>query len=178
MPRRAASAVMLLLAALSACATRPPPAGPESAGPESAVAAIYAAHQPWRNRSLDLGDPAALRRHFDAGMADLLAWAAAQDDRVLDFDPLLDAQDFGDWPDGLPLTLTDLSTPGRVLWRASFPLFSGRTRAEDRQVDYELVRTADGWRIHDLLHHHGGRGFSLRTGLTASRSGSGDGNLK
>lgn len=162
---RAASVLMLLVAALAACASRPPPSGPEAA-----VAALYAAHQPWRNRPLDLGDPVALQRHFDAGMAGLLAWAVAQDDQVLDFDPVLDAQDCGDWPDGLPLTLTDLSTPGRVLWRASFPLFPGRPCAEDRQVEYELVRTADGWRIHDILHHHGDRGFSLRAGLISARN--------
>ncbi|MFO1492930.1 MAG: hypothetical protein U1F77_20145 [Kiritimatiellia bacterium] len=162
---RSAVAVMLLLTDLAACASRPPPDSPGAA-----VAALYAAHQPWKNRSVDLADPAALRRHFDPGLAELLARAAAQDNRVLDFDPVLDAQDFGDWPDGLPLTLTDLSAPGRVLWRASFPLFPGRTRAEDRRVDYELVRTGDGWRIHDMLHHHGDRVSSLRTVLAAARN--------
>ena len=73
-------------------------------------------------------------------------------DYAVDYDPLVQAQDF-DVLKSFKLTLEDAS-PGKATVRASFVKYDRPTT-----VRLDLVKVADGWRIADL---HNSDGASLR----------------
>lgn len=135
---------------------------PRGRTPESLLRALYASHEPWRGEDLldgvGPGEEDPLARYLDGSLLRLLR---SDDDcrrrtggvGLLDFDPFLDAQDYDDA--GLSrLAFEASSSRGTARCVVSFLLFSGEPQSARRLV-YELVRTADGWRIRDVDYGKG-----------------------
>jgi len=122
--------------------------------PEALVRAIYANHQPWNNREIDIDSPVALSNYFDDELTDLFAqmWARqarSHDVCGLDGDPFLDAQDYDE--DLKPeLRIRTLSTRTPVVVEATFRLFNNST--ERRTLRYYLRKTGHGWKVTDIIY--------------------------
>jgi hypothetical protein len=128
-------------------------AGPAAdAGPDAPVLRLYAEHQPWKKK--DVLFNAGYERLFDASLAKL--WKADNDCMartrgvgLVDFDPVIDAQDYDD--DGLH----DLRiTVGRKDAKAASVdvtfLLKRLAPSTKRHLVYRVVNTPEGWRIHDI----------------------------
>ncbi len=124
--------------------------------PKALLERLYAAHQPWAQKDA-LDDDAGLSRWFDAELVrEYLAdrhcnapdWGVGN----LDFDPILDAQDYGDHGLG-DLRFRKLPGAGER-WEASFLVFPG---VSDRRtkIIYRMVKEKGLWKIGDIEYHDG-----------------------
>lgn len=126
-------------------------------GPRGVLRRLYAAHRPWDGQDVinrgDALDEAALLRSFDAPLVE--RWRADEQCKArrggtgrLDFDPLLDAQDFDDG--GLEaLTIACETSPPTARCRATFRVFAGDP-ASSRRITYQFAQRPVGWRIVDV----------------------------
>ena len=124
--------------------------------PRALLERLYAAHQPWAQKDA-LDDDAMLPVWFDAKLVrQLLAdrhckapeWGVGN----LDFDPILDAQDYGEDGHG-DLRFRKLEGPGER-WEASFLLFPGVSDRRTKIV-YRMVKEKGAWKIGDIEYHNG-----------------------
>lgn len=119
--------------------------------PETLLRALYAAHQPWKQK--DALTDQSLPKYFDANLVkQILAdrHCSAPDWGVgnLDFDPVLNAQDFGDNGIG-DLKIRRLDDRTAEKWQVSFLLFPGVSKERTTLV-YRLVQSSGAWRISDI----------------------------
>jgi hypothetical protein len=132
---------------------------PDRAGdtPDALVRRLYAAHQPWRSLDVmyrgDALDEASLRRFLDEALLGLLrrdeqCKARTGDVGAVDFDPFLDAQDFGEA--GIDRLQVGCTASGRTATCAVSFLAMRDDPASVTRLSYHLSRQAAGWRIGDI----------------------------
>ena len=126
------------------------------AGPETVLRRLYAAHQPWAKKDVlfdgTLGD------YFDEKIVRLVRadreckapdWGVGN----LDFDPILDGQDYGDSGIG-DLQIRRIGDEKANRFEVSFLLFPGASKVRSRLV-YSLAKFAGRWRITDIQYEKG-----------------------
>lgn len=101
---------------------------------------------------IDFGKRGSLSMYFDAALTDLFITDAECQQREhgicnLDFDPIYDAQDFGDKTTSLKVSKVE-GKPGQ--FAVTF------TNIGTRTLIYTLNKTRDGWRISDIRYSKGG----------------------
>ncbi len=92
---------------------------------------------------------AVLRRYFDDGLTNLILEDRACAERTheicrLDFSPIWDSEDPG--ASGLKVSATKDPNVVRVTFR-----YPGSN--ELMELSYQMTKTKDGWRIHDIAYH-------------------------
>jgi hypothetical protein len=137
--------------------------------PDSLLRRLYAAHQPWSGKDVRVDRDALAEGRLARLLDESLLGLFRVDDNckrstggvgLLELDPFLAAQDYG-------LGLSDLGiqcvTAGKsATCKVSFQLFSDQP--DTRQIlDYRLVLSPEGWRIHDIEYQ---RGLSLAATLS------------
>ena len=108
-------------------------------GPEEVIRALYKAHRPWEHKKLNLGNRAVLSKYFSPELTKLFLKNAQLERDCpkgdlcgLDFDPILDAQDFDDHLD-FKLHITEATPPQTGRFEARFKLFN-EEKPEQEQV--------------------------------------------
>lgn len=124
--------------------------------PKTLLEQLYAAHQPWAHKDA-LENDATLPRWFDEELvrrilADRHCKAPDWGVGNLDFDPVLDAQDYGDHGIG-DLRFRKLPGAGER-WEASFLLFPGVSDRRTKIV-YWMVKEKGVWKIGDIEYREG-----------------------
>jgi hypothetical protein len=147
----------------ASCVAAPP------ADESQVVRDLYAAHQPWLEKSVDLGDPAAVARYFCAGLRKSFAHnakvsAACPEGELcgLDFDPILAAQDYGDGAD-FDLRIAPLPSPAHA-HAAHYRLFG--KQGDETVVHYVIGRNGAAPCIEDVIYP-GLENLSLKAHLDA-----------
>ena len=126
--------------------------------PEEVIRALYKAHQPWNHKGLNLHSRAVLSKYFSPELTKLFL-KNAQVERDcpkgdlcgLDFDPILDAQDFDDHLD-FKLHITEATPPQTGRFEARFSLFNDEKPEHERVLVFQLVQLKNGWRIDDIIY--------------------------
>src|SRR4029453_4293838 len=139
--------------------------------PEEVIRALYKAHRPWEHKGLDLRNPALLSKYFSPELTKLFL-KNAQVERDcpkgdlcgLDFDPILDAQDFDDHLD-FKLHITEATPPQTGRFEARFKLFNEEKPEHERVLVFQLVQLKNGWRIDDIIYPNDNT--SLKAVITA-----------
>ncbi len=126
---------------------------------------LYAEHQPWRQRSVL--DGSALERFFDHSLyllyrRDKECQAPDWGVGLLDFDPILDGQDYDDNGISIP-TFRNISQRESGAYSVIFLLYPKLPETR-REVGYRLAKSGKEWRISDI-RYSGGR--SLRQILSS-----------
>lgn len=141
-------AVALAVATVS-CAAAP------AATETQVVRDLYAAHQPWREQAVDIGDPAVVARYYCPALQQAFAHnakirAACGEGELcgLDFDPILSAQDFGDG-EGFDLRIEPLPATPNV-YAARYKLFGAQ--GEDTVVHYAIGSRGGAPCIEDVIY--------------------------
>ena len=123
------------------------------AGPEAVLEALYASHQPWAKK--DVLRDGHMSDFFDETIVRLVR--ADQDCRApdwgvgnLDFDPILDAQDWGDSGIG-DLRIKRISGGVANRYEVSFLLFPGVSKVRTRLI-YRMVESKGRWRVADIQY--------------------------
>src|SRR4029453_14764112 len=155
--------VLLTMVASSAVA-----AGDE---PEELIRALYKAHRPWEHKALNLRSRAVLSKYFSPELTKLFL-KNAQVERDcpkgdlcgLDFDQILDAQDFDDHLD-FKLHITEATPPQTGRFEARFKLFNEEKPEHERVLVCQLVQLKNGWRIDDIIYPNDNT--SLKAVITA-----------
>lgn len=139
--------------------------------PEEVIRALYKAHRPWEHKELDLSNRAALSKYFSPELIKLFLKNAQlerdcpQGDLCgLDFDPILDAQDFDDHLD-FKLRITEATPPQTGRFEARFKLFNDEKPEHERLLVFQLVQLKNGWRIDDIIYPNDNT--SLKAVITA-----------
>ncbi|HSY50880.1 MAG TPA: hypothetical protein VLC46_18900 [Thermoanaerobaculia bacterium] len=123
------------------------------AGPEAALRRLYAAHQPWAQK--DVLSDGTLGNYFDEKIVRLVKadqeckapdWGVGN----LDFDPILDGQDYGDTGIG-DLQIRRIGDGKANRYEVSFLLFPGESKDRTHLV-YSLAKSAGRWRITDIQY--------------------------
>jgi len=126
------------------------------AEPEALLKRLYAAHQPWAQK--DVLSDGTLGEYFDDKIVRLVRadreckvpdWGVGN----LDFDPILDAQDYGDNGIG-DLQIRRLGDGKANRFEVSFLLFPGVSKVRSRLV-YSLSKSSGHWRITDIQFKSG-----------------------
>ncbi len=137
--------------------------------PAAVIRALYAADQPWAQKSVDLGDQKALSRYFTPDLAkqflrlDAAAKHCKEDLCGFDFEPFYDTQDFDDHPD-IQLRVERLDPAKGLRYAVYFTVI--KSEGEHR-LEYRLARTPNGWKIADILYPEAGDDRAL-TAMIAS----------
>lgn len=130
--------------------------GQSDAGPEAVLKRLYAAHQPWAQK--DVLSDGSLRDYFDETIVRLVRadkecrapdWGVGN----LDFDPILDGQDWGDAGIG-DLQIRRIGSGKEKRYEVSFLLFPGVSNVRTHLV-YTLAKSAGRWRITDIQYKRG-----------------------
>jgi Protein of unknown function (DUF3828) len=153
---------LALLLPLVLSAAAPPPAS----DPAEVIRQLYRDHQPWKGKRVEYNDPAVAARYFDDSLIALFGKDREQSERnkdlpCLDFDPILQAQDF----DEAGITEPRIRAVPRGKDVAYEVTFTGRSKEWKNwsvRAIYLLERTRNGWRVHDIEFPKGG---SLRKTL-------------
>jgi hypothetical protein len=140
-------------------------------GPEEVIRALYNAHRPWEHKSLNLHDRAVLSKYFSPELTKLFLKNAQLERDCpkgdlcgLDFDPILDAQDFDDHLN-FNLRITDAIPPQTGRFEARFKLFNEDKPEYERVLVFQLVQLKNGWRIDDIVYPNDNT--SLKAVITA-----------
>ena len=139
--------------------------------PEEVIRALYKAHRPWEHKELNLRSRAVLSKYFSPELTRLFL-KDAQIERDcpkgdlcgLDFDPILDAQDFDDHLD-FKLQITEAIPPQTGRFEARFRLFNEDKPEHERLLVFQLVQLKNGWRIDDIIYPNDNT--SLKAVITA-----------
>jgi hypothetical protein len=140
-------------------------------GPEEVIRALYNAHRPWEHKSLNLHDRAVLSKYFSPELTKLFLKNAQLERDCpkgdlcgLDFDPILDAQDFDDHLN-FNLRITDAIPPQTGRFEARFKLFNEDKPEYERVLVFQLVQLKNGLRIDDIVYPNDNT--SLKAVITA-----------
>jgi hypothetical protein len=140
-------------------------------GPEEVICALYNAHRPWEHKSLNLHDRAVLSKYFSPELTKLFLKNAQLERDCpkgdlcgLDFDPILDAQDFDDHLN-FNLRITDAIPPQTGRFEARFKLFNEDKPEYERVLVFQLVQLKNGLRIDDIVYPNDNT--SLKAVITA-----------
>jgi hypothetical protein len=140
-------------------------------GPEEVICALYNAHHPWEHKSLNLHDRAVLSKYFSPELTKLFLKNAQLERDCpkgdlcgLDFDPILDAQDFDDHLN-FNLRITDAIPPQTGRFEARFKLFNEDKPEYERVLVFQLVQLKNGLRIDDIVYPNDNT--SLKAVITA-----------
>jgi hypothetical protein len=140
-------------------------------GPEEVIRALYNAHRPWEHKSLNVHDRAVLSKYFSPELTKLFLKNAQLERDCpkgdlcgLDFDPILDAQDFDDHLN-FNLRITDAIPPQTGRFEARFKLFNEDKPEYERVLVFQLVQLKNGWRIDDIVYPNDNT--SLKAVITA-----------
>jgi hypothetical protein len=126
---------------------------------------LYAEHQPWRGQTVMKG--AALEKFFEHSLYRLYrrdrdcqapGWGVG----LLDFDPILDGQDYDDQGISTP-TIKNVGQRDSGTYQVSFQLYPKFPETR-REVQYHLRKSAKEWRIFDIGYS---KGRSLRQILSS-----------
>ncbi|MDA8098097.1 MAG: DUF3828 domain-containing protein [Nitrospiraceae bacterium] len=118
---------------------------------EDLIRKLYNTHEPEKGRQLSFDDEKILRQFFSKELVILFikneeCMARTHEVCNLNSDPILDAQDFDDAPRNVrvvKLNTTGLTVQLKVLF----------TNLKHRHaLIYEVRKTADGWRIYDIVY--------------------------
>jgi hypothetical protein len=136
------AALLALVAPLSALAADDPGA---------VVRKLYADYKPWKHGVSLLDAP--LARYFDADLVRLMNEEKACMERThsvgrMDWDPVVDGQVIDD-KGYINLKFKMLTTSPEVVYQATFLKLAINPNSGS-DVRYTLVKTAAGWRIHDI----------------------------
>ena len=126
--------------------------------PEEVIRALYKAHRPWEHKELNIRSRAVLSKYFSPELTKLFL-KNAQVERDcpkgdlcgLNFDPILDAQDFDDHLD-FKLHITEATPPQTGRFEARFKLFNDEKPEHERVLVFQLVQLKNGWRIDDIIY--------------------------
>jgi hypothetical protein len=145
-PRAAAAAAAAL--ALIPLMVTDLDAQPTAGGsPTQVIQALYAAHQPWRNKEIDLCDGKTLDAFFHPTIAGLLVKECecrrkTQETCAIDWDPFYDAQDFAE------------KVPVPAIRRREPPngheFIVTLTNFSDVRLVYDMTQLAGQWRIANI----------------------------
>ena len=124
------------------------PAWAEGTSPRAFVDAIYKPYLAKKYKGADYSKPANLRRYFEpklagAIIADMAAAGKRNEVPTLEGDPFVDAQD---WE--IADLAIDIKPVGPTKARATVDFTNFR---KPKTVTLELVKTAGGWRIADIM---------------------------
>jgi hypothetical protein len=140
-------------------------------GPEEVIRALYNAHRPWEHKSLNLRDRAVLSKYFSPELTKLFLKNAQLERDCpkgdlcgLDFDPILDAEDFDDHLN-FNLRITEAIPPQTGRFEARFKLFNEDKPEYERVFVFQLVQLKNGWRIDDIVYPNDNT--SLKAVITA-----------
>ena len=140
-------------------------------GPEEVIRALYKAHRPWEHKALNLRSRAVLSKYFSPELTKLFLKNAQLERDCpkgdlcgLDFDPILDAQDFDDHLD-FKLHITEATPPQAGRFEARFKLFNEEKPEHERVLVFQLVQLKNGWRIDDIIYPNDNT--SLKAVITA-----------
>jgi hypothetical protein len=123
----------------------------KKSSPEDFIRSVYRFHQPWKEQPDWFGDKRTLSKYFDKELTALFI----KDDECqkreqgvcnLDFDPIYNAQDFGEEPINLQIAAV---TGEPDLFNVTF------TNLGTRTLVYKLTNTPGGWRISDIKYPEG-----------------------
>jgi hypothetical protein len=127
--------------------------GQSNFGPEAVLKHLYAAHRPWAQK--DVLSDGSLVDYFDEKILRLVRsdkecqapdWGVGS----LDFDPVLDAQDWGDAGIG-DLQIRRIGATKMTRYEVSFLPFPGVSKDRTHLV-YTLAKLAGRWRITDVQY--------------------------
>jgi Protein of unknown function (DUF3828) len=146
---------IVLGAALLVMMSEAGPARAESASPRAFIDAIYKPYLAKTYRGADTNNPANVRRYFEpklanAIIADMAAAVKRNEVPTLDGDPFIDAQD---WE--IADLAIDIKPAGPTKARATVDFTNFR---KPKTVTLDLVKTAQGWRIADIMAPSGSIG--------------------
>jgi hypothetical protein len=149
----------IVITALCLCALSLSTQAGTDEDPTSVIRALYAADQPWAQKSLDLGDKQTLARYFAPPLItlflrldDAAKHCSGDDVCGFDFEPFYDTQDFDDRPD-IKLRIESLTPTQEQRYAVYFTVI--KSEGEHR-LEYNLVRTQSGWRIAEILYPEAG----------------------
>jgi hypothetical protein len=131
------------------------------ASPTELLASLYRIYQPGASGRSPFADAATAQRYFTGRLSSLVIadqrWSAAhQDIACIDYDPVIQAQDYR--LENLKIRVDPMGpAASSVAAQASF-----NNLGEATTVYFTLVRSADGWKIDDLASP---RGASFRQQL-------------
>jgi hypothetical protein len=139
--------------------------------PEEVIRALYKAHRPWEHKSRNLRDRAVLSKYFSPELTKLFLKNAQLERDCpkgdlcgLDFDPILDAQNFDDYLN-FNLRITEVTRPQTGRFEARFRLFNEEKPEYERLLVFQLVQLKNGWRIDDIIYPNDNT--SLKAVITA-----------
>jgi hypothetical protein len=140
-------------------------------GQEEVIRALYKAHQPWEHKELNLGSRAVLSKYFSPELTKLFLKNAQLERDCpkgdlcgLNFDPILDAQDFDDHLN-FNLRITEATPPQTGRFEVRFRLFNDEKPEHERLLVFQLVQLKNGWRIDDIIYPNDNT--SLKAVITA-----------
>ena len=126
--------------------------------PEEVIQALYKAHRPWEHKELNLGNRTVLSKYLSPELTKLFLNNAQLERDCpkgdlcgLNFDPILDAQDFDDHLD-FKLHITEATPPQTGRFEARFKLFNEEKPEQERVLVFQLVQLKNGWRIDDIIY--------------------------
>lgn len=130
--------------------------------PEDVIRSLYNSHEPWNNKEIDLKNKNSLADYFDKDLVDLILRDSdcvrkTKEICRLDFDPILDAQDFE--KSDLNIKIKKIKLNSHI---ASYEVTF--TNIDTRILIYELRKKKNKWRIFDILYSNGS---SLKNILSA-----------
>jgi Protein of unknown function (DUF3828) len=128
----------------------------KDSSPETTIRSIYEAHKPWLHKELILTDRSTANNLLTRALADLIQLDAICSKKigevgVLDFDPILYAQDFDDQGIGdLKIKILAISTnTAKVL--ASF-FIAPKDKKSQKTIIYSLKIEGSIWKIDDISY--------------------------
>ena len=139
--------------------------------PAEVIRALYKAHRPWEHKELNIRSRAELSKYFSPELTRLFLKNAQLERDCpkgdlcgLDFDPILDAQDFDDQLD-FKLHISEATPPQTGRFEARFKLFNEEKPEHERVLVFQLVQLKNGWRIDDIIYPNDNT--SLKAVITA-----------
>jgi hypothetical protein len=144
-------------------------AAPKSGSPTDVIRLIYADHQPWAGKNIDLSDTVTMAKYFDPSLIALFKKDQDYSEKMheigcLDWDPFLQGQDY-DESGTTPIKIREVKSKTGVLYEVTFTGRSEAWKNWNVRVRYDVRKTPNGWRIYDLFDKDGD---SLRNVLSCN----------
>lgn len=126
---------------------------PPVQSPERLIRSVYSEHQPWKKKTIILQDKDSLARYFDEQLSELIlkeneCVKTTRELCNLDFDPIMDAQDFEATKPDLKIIKVQ-SKVDSLSYKVTFTNISKRT------LIYQLCDANNGWKICDIVYPDG-----------------------
>lgn len=119
------------------------------------VSSLYAMHAPWSHASVDWRDPKQAKTYLTKRLQRLFEIEVACGKRLhevtnLDFDPILEAQDYTDGIGALEVQVVS-QDPSSAVVSASF-LWRPGDPTTHKRIDFVVVHVQSEWRIDDVRY--------------------------